>query len=168
MITQAKLKELLSYDADTGIFTRLVTTSHNARAGDIAGTRCKRLGYCKIHAEGAQWLSHRLAWLYAYGEFPTEQIDHINGVRSDNRLENLRAVSNAENHKNLRLQKNNVSGAAGVSWKQKEGKWQASINIGGIKKYLGLYGDLELASLVRSEAELKYGFHINHGAESSE
>ena len=108
--------------------------------------------------------SHRVAWALHYGEWPAEQIDHINGVRDDNRIANLRAVSNQENQKNAKKQSNNTSGVVGVSWVNAARKWQVRINTPNkTQHYLGLFDTLEGATKARKGAEIKYGYHENHG-----
>lgn len=114
-LTQERLKELLHYDPETGIFTWKVSRGP-ARKGDVAGPRVSPRGYSILRVDGPHYLQHRLAWLYVYGVFPILQIDHINGVRTDNRIQNLRLATNGENQSNAKLQKNNTSNYKGVSW----------------------------------------------------
>jgi hypothetical protein len=95
------------------------------------------------------------------GEKP-EQIDHINGDKTDNRWQNLRNVSNRENCKNAAIGTNNTTGALGV-WITRNGTYQADISVDGKKHYLGIYKTLEEAKSARKAAENKYGFHENHG-----
>src|SRR5690606_34614864 len=99
MLTQQRLKELLYYDPETGIFTRLVGRSGpRARAGDVAGSDNGK-GYIRIYVDGRPYKAHRLAWFYMHGEWP-EEIDHRNGERADNRLSNLRPVTRQQNNLN--------------------------------------------------------------------
>ena len=105
-ITQAKLKELLSYDPETGDFTWLVGRK---MAGKKAGSPHNQ-GYFTIRISRKLYLSHRLAWLYVYGAFPKIDLDHINGVKSDTRIDNLRECSESQNQWNSRKPKNNISG----------------------------------------------------------
>ena len=102
-LTAERLREVLAYDPDTGVFTWKARTSPFSRVnvGDVAGN-LRRDGYIEICVDGRKHQSHRLAWLYVYGEWPADQIDHINGIRTDNRIANLREANNAENHHNLR------------------------------------------------------------------
>lgn len=143
MLTQERLKELLRYDPETGIFVRLVYTSSNAQAGSIAG--CKmNTGYIKITVLNIAYLAHRLAWLYVYGEFPNGQIDHINNIKTDNNICNLREVSNAENAQNKRNHNsNNKLGILGVS--MSKGKFKAGIRINRRGINLGTFATKELA-----------------------
>ena len=161
-LTQERLKEVLHYSPETGVFTRRVSTSSRAQAGDVPGC-INGCGYWQAMIDSNLYLSHRLAWLYIYGCFPENEIDHINGDRSDNRIENIRDVTRAENNKNLTISTTNSSGVIGVCWDKATQKWHSQIQYNGKRVNLGLYEDLELAGLVRKEAEIKYGYHANHG-----
>lgn len=143
-LTQSRLKELLHYDPDTGVFTRRVQTSSRAMIGDVAGSLLPD-GYRRIMIDGGKHRAHRLAWLYMTGEWPTNQLDHMNGVRDDNRIANLREATNAENKQNREISKNNRSGFMGVSWHKHTRKWVAHIQIAGSKKHLGLFTTPEAA-----------------------
>ena len=160
-MTQDELKGLLDYDPLTGIFT-WVKAQRGLRVGDKAGYLGSE-GYIRIGAYGKLYMAHRLAWLYMTGKFPENQIDHINRVGDDNRISNLRDVKQSVNSRNAKMSKTNTSGVNGVSWLKCRKKWQVQIRADGKLKYLGLYADLELAALVRKEANVKYGFHPNHG-----
>ena len=162
MLTQERLKDLFNYNPETGVFKRLVSASLNTKAGQIAGSANGK-GYLRIMVDGKQHKSHRLAWLYVYGEFPSDQVDHINGVKDDNRLTNLRAVTNAENSKNVKMRISNTSGTMGVYWDKPRGKWRAQIKANGKNKYLGIFKDISEAIAVRKKAEILHGFHENHG-----
>ena len=115
---------------------------------------------------GIRYSGHRLAWLMVYGRWPNEMIDHINGDRSDNRIENLREISAAENHYNLGVPKSNKSGCVGV-YRSKEGNWCAEITKHSKKVHLGTFASLLEAAEARKAAEREYGFHKNHGARPS-
>lgn len=137
-LTQSRLQSLLHYDPCTGVFTWLVQKSSRRKVGDEAGGICGN-GYRQIGLDGKLYLTHRLAWLWMIGEWPKDQIDHINGVRDDNRWSNLREATNAENCQNLKINSNNKSGYMGVSWHAKKGKWKAQISSTGCNKYLGQF-----------------------------
>lgn len=109
--------------------------------------------------------AHRVAWAIYYGEWPSGQIDHINGIRDDNRISNLRDVTLAENSRNKRMHKNNKSGVIGVSWYPSTKKWAADIGIDGKRTRLGYFASIEEAAAARKAAERKHGFHANHGSE---
>jgi hypothetical protein len=162
MITQERLKEVLQYDPLAGHFTRLVRSSggRKCRVGDIAG-RTKPGGYISIKIDRKEYYAHRLAWLYVYGKFPDNEIDHINGMPSDNRLLNLRDVERKENRKNQKISNRNKSGIIGVDIHQ--GIWRVRIGTDHISHCLLTTDDFFEACCVRKSAEIKYGYHANHG-----
>lgn len=144
-LTAERLRELLHYDPETGVFTNR-TNRQRARAGTVAGAIVSN-GYRGITLEYYPFMAHRLVWLYVYGRWPAGTIDHINGDRADNRLENLRDVSHAENMQNLRGPvSRNKSGFLGVSQLRRNGKWAAFIKLNGKSRNLGSYDTPEDAS----------------------
>lgn len=104
-----------------------------------------------------------LAWLYCFAEFPDGHLDHINHDRSDNRLDNLREVTYLENQRNRTRSKNNTSGTTGVYWSADRNRWRVSISINNKTKHLGSHINKEDAVAAREAANIKYGFHENHG-----
>lgn len=161
MITQSKLKELLHYNPETGIFVNLKT-----RGGAIKGSKAGCLhinGYHQIKISGVCYTAHRLAWLYMTGEWPENQIDHINHIRNDNKWANLRDATAKENSRNRTLSPNSTSGVCGVSWINKSKKWQSKIRVNSKHIYIGSYADKFEAICARKSAENKHGFHENHG-----
>lgn len=141
MITQEELKSQLHYCPDTGIFTRLVANSRRVKVGDIAGCLNDR-GYIAIKVDSKLYKAHRLAWLYITGNWPENYIDHINGVKNDNRIGNLRDVTSSENNQNQRKScANNKSGLLGVSWYKAMNKWNAQIELDGKRTHLGYFTD---------------------------
>jgi len=112
-------------------------------------------------------MAHRLAWIYVNGDDEIDQIDHINGLRSDNRIENLRSISESANKRNMGKSKRNTSGVTGVNWNKLLKKWVASIYINGKSTHLGVYFDIEIAKELREFAQEVAGFHKNHGARES-
>ena len=161
MITQQRLKELSVYDAQDGRFYALVGRGH-VKIGDQLGYQHSE-GYRRRVVDGKTYREHRLVWLYYYGEFPPEHIDHINGVKSDNRLENLRAVSNAENGKNQRRRRDNTSGIMGVCRHSRVKCYIARIHVRGKLTHLGSFDNLFDAACARKSAELTHNYHPNHG-----
>jgi len=153
---------MILYEKDTGDFTWINGRKGRKGAGYIAG-HINDMGYRMICINGKSYRAHRLAWLYVNGTFPTYEIDHINGIRSDNRFINLRSVSSQENHKNRRPQKNNTSGATGVSWFKQTKKWAVRIYVNRRAIHLGYYHEIDDAILAREKAAERYGFHANHG-----
>ena len=161
-VSSDRLKQLLSYNETTGIFTRIVGRG-NRRAGSEAGGKNISDGYHRIYVDGYLYRTHRLAWLYVYGEWPDDQIDHINQNKADNRICNLRAVTRSENQKNYPKKKNNKSGVTGVY--RRYNRWVAQIGVNGTKIHLGCFHDIADAAEARKMAEIKYGFHKNHGVQ---
>jgi len=158
MITQEQVKELLHYIPESiGSFLK----------GCIAGSLDVKGGYVRISVLGVSYKAHRLAWFYVHGAWPN-QIDHINGIRDDNRLINLRSVTAKENQQNKQMQKNNKSGVCGVRWAGKLNKWRCTINDSGAAVNLGVYHDFFEAICARKSAENRYGFHPNHGRKAND
>jgi hypothetical protein len=142
-LTQARLKELLHYDPETGHFTWRVSRSRTP-AGSRAGTPGSN-GYTNIGIDGVLRLAHRLAFLYMTGALPPE-VDHINRDKSDNRWANLRPASRRENEGNKGLLSNNTSGHRGVSWYKRTRKWSAKGKRDGRQIHLGYFDTLEEAA----------------------
>lgn len=145
MLIQEKLKELFSYDYKTGNFIRLKETS-NVKKGDIAGCLTDQ-GYIRIRILGKKYLSHRLAWLYVYGQFPIKSLDHINGNKTDNRIINLREVTTAENLQNQKKPtgNNKTTGLLGASFDKYSNKYKSQICINQKKINLGRFNTPEEA-----------------------
>ena len=154
MLTQEYLKSVLNYDQETGIFTWKEKISDKIVIGKIAGSNNK--GYIQIRLNKKLYFSHRLAWLYVYGEFPKYMIDHINNNPADNRICNLREATNQQNQFNRKLSKANTSGIKGVCWSKQYNKWIARIRANGKRIYLGCFDNLEFAELVVKEARNKF------------
>ena len=131
-------------------------------AGNVAGYT-SRDGYMSVMFFGCARLLHRLAFAAYYGRPPKDQLDHINGNRSDNRLCNLREVTNMKNCQNQKMPKHNSSGHIGVSYFKQTGKWHAYIRAEGKRQHLGFFDDIVDAIQARKLAEAIYGFHANHG-----
>lgn len=171
--TQAYLRDCLDYSPESGKFTWKTrpdehfispdrARSWNTKfAGKVAGSTDGR-GYREIKINDRPLKAHRIAWILMNGVAP-DQIDHINGNRSDNSISNLRDVTNAENDRNRAMSGANTSGVMGVSWRKSDRKWQAQIKIDGRTIHLGYFDDLEHAKAVRIKAERDHGFHRNHG-----
>ncbi|MFZ2541849.1 MAG: HNH endonuclease [Gallionella sp.] len=162
MLTQTRLKQLLDYNPETGVFTRRVVISNRTKVGDVAGTLNAK-GYIIIRVDGKQYLAHRLAWLCAQGEFPPNEIDHINGIKTDNRICNLRAATRSENAMNQNMNARNTSGFKGVSWSKLRQKWYAHCQVNGKKHYLGCFDTAEKASAIYEQfATIRHGeFYCN-------
>lgn len=162
-ITVEQVRELFRYDPLTGDLFWRVRPANRMQAGDKAGTLSKASGYMKIKIKSASHQSHRLIWLFVYGSFPDFEIDHINGIRDDNRLINLRAVSRSENCRNRGMQSNNTSGVMGVSWCKRANQWLARIYVDGANKHLGYFDRLQDAADARKTEAHAQAYHANHG-----
>ena len=155
MITHEEAHELFAYDTHTGRVTNKKRRGTKAKKGKEAGYQHTTLGYRYICIGGKMYLAHRLIWFMLHDEWP-EEIDHINGVRFDNRLSNLRVATSRQNKQNRRTQSNNTSGYCGVHWYKQTKKWQAYIDIDGKRKHLGYFKVLEEAARAYNEAALKH------------
>lgn len=167
------VRECLDYDPETGVLTwKQRPVSHfegsptraaehlcaiwNARyAGAPAGS-VYVVGYLVVKVDDRPYLAHRLAWTLVTGAWPTQQIDHINRVRHDNRWVNLREVTHSENNQNQRMSRSNTSGHTGVYWHALTSKWRASIGLNNRQIHIGLFETLEEAVAARTAAKLKY------------
>lgn len=154
MITQDRLKELLHYCPETGVFTWKIPgrgRQKNKYVGSINGA-----GYLDIRLDYDLYRSHRLAWLYVYGEFPLNGIDHINGVITDNRIVNLREATNSQNQQNLKkCRKHNASGFLGAHFDKQRGKYKAVIDINKKRYELGFFSTPEEAHEVYLKAKIE-------------
>lgn len=119
-------------------------------------------GYIRFGIGSRLYLAHRVIWLMQYGEWP-DVIDHVDGDRSNNKIENLRSVTRPENSLNRRLPKSNRSGVIGVHWCTRSGKWAAAIKKNGHTKHVGYFDDINDAKEARLAAQALSGFHKNHG-----
>jgi hypothetical protein len=159
-LTQERLKEILHYNPDTGIFTwQKVFVKNQVRIGDIAGS-LDYYGYIIIGINQQSYRAHRLVWFYVYGYFPEQEIDHINNYKSDNRLKNLREVSHQCNMRNIKILSTNTTGVTGVSPNNinKFKIWRARIEVDKKNKTLGSFKTFIEAVKCRWEAEKKYNW----------
>ena len=153
-LTQERLKELVHYDPETGIFTRKVKLNNSTPLGEITNNLFK--GYLRFRVCGEYYLAHRLAWLYMTGDWPKEYIDHINCVRDDNRWENLREANRSQNNSNVKPRKNSLSKYKGVSWHKKNASWRARISVNNNSIALGYFSSELEAAKAYNEAAKKY------------
>jgi len=145
MLTQERLKEVLHYNEGTGLFTWLISNSNRVKIGSKAGSKMAN-GYMEIQIFSNRFTLHRLAWLYVHGEMPENHIDHINGIRDDNRICNLRAVSRELNMQNMREPTiRNALGLLGVHFDKSRNKFIAQIMYNGKHKHLGRFNTKEEA-----------------------
>lgn len=166
-ISVETLRALLSYDSCTGAFVwrpRDHDKSFTTRwAGKAAFTSDNGKGYLTTMVMGRRVTAHTAAFAIHYGRAPQGEIDHINGDRSDNRIDNLREVSTEINRRNAARGRRNTSGIVGVSWKKAYGKWQACFTVQGKQIHLGYFTDKNEAERKLRAARADYGFHENHG-----
>jgi hypothetical protein len=120
-------------------------------------------GYKQIKIDGVVFKSHRVIWLIVTGEWPNDTIDHVNGIKNDNRWMNLRDVPHSENQKNIKRPRDNTSGVAGVGWCKTSSMWRAHIQHEKKHVSLGRYNDYFEAICARKSAEHRCGYHANHG-----
>jgi len=158
MITAEVVRQLFTYD---GEHLRWNVSRQKIQKGSIAGEI--RDGYRRIGVNGKKYGAHRLIWLFVHGQFPTNFIDHIDGNGLNNRIENLRDVTNRENCLKQKLHCTNTSGHAGVSWNKHKNRWTAEIHVLGKKINLGAFINKDDAINKRKEAEQQHGFHPHHG-----
>ena len=176
MINPSQIAVFLDYDPGTGIFTwkersrdyfsrvNQWKTWNRRYPGTVAGSVNKK-GYRNIAIHDRIYKAHRLAWAIVTGNWPSEQVDHINGDRDDNRFSNLRDVPNEVNGRNASLQARNKSGRIGVTPYNYHGRdlWVARIRIQGELIHLGYFETVEAAAEARERAEIAFCFHPNHG-----
>ena len=155
MLTQKRLKELLDYDPETGEFKWKIARQR-VKIGTIAGSLDTR-GYRQITVDSIRYYTHRLVWLYVNGKWPPNDMNHINGVKDDNRLANLREATRSETMQNQRCVRiSNKSGFLGVSWHKRRECWMACIGINGKRQKLGCFDNAEEAhaAYLKAKAEL--------------
>ncbi|MGQ5792122.1 HNH endonuclease signature motif containing protein [Serratia sp. IR-2025] len=171
---QRRLKEAFEYKNGV-LFWRQRPLSHfknehgqrifNTRFSGKAAGVVNAGGYVKVCLNFKTYAAHRLIWIMHFGDIPSGcEIDHINHVKTDNRIENLRLSSRKENAANLPLRKDNTSGHCGVTWYPGKRRYQARIKVDGKDIHLGYFVDIESAIAARKEAENTLKFHPNHGS----
>lgn len=173
-LSQERIHALFEYEAETGHLIWKVRPrsdfilDHHHRnwnriyAGTRAGCVCPRSRYRVITIKGKVYREHRIIWCHVYGDVSVEQIDHINGIRDDNRLVNLRAVDSAVNRKNTSLRSNNRTGFHGI-YQLENGKWVSRITSNYKRIHLGTFQTKEEAICARKKFEKRLGYHKNHG-----
>jgi len=139
------LHEWFSFNNETGEISR-IKSKWGSKLGVLTTTN--GAGYIVVKHNQKMYYGHHLAWFFGYGEMP-KFIDHINGIRTDNRISNLRLSSFKDNSKNLKLDKRNISGVRGITWNKQHQKWKVMLG----SKYLGWFSDIEEAKLCRKSAE---------------
>jgi hypothetical protein len=173
MIAQELLHKLFKYDPETGSLIWMARSEidfpnprdgwkrWNVRyAGKVAFSPNTQ-GYLDGMIFRKMYRAHTIVWAMHRGAWPEKHIDHINGNRTDNRIENLRDVDRAENARNTRLKSNNRSGVNGVTFRN--GRWRANIRAGGHQIQIGSFDTIAEAAEARRKAEVTCGYHPNHG-----
>jgi len=153
-MNQESLKSVLHYDPATGVFRRRFAKAYNAKPWSVAG-RVATKGYVQIVIDGKAYMAHRLAWLYIHGEWPKQQVDHINGCKTDNKIDNLRDVSQSENMLNQSKPRNGK--LLGVSWHKTTQKWSARLQINKKVNSLGYFDNEIMAHQAYLEAKKNFG-----------
>jgi hypothetical protein len=171
-LSYEQFKDIIRYEPETGNLFWLPRSSeyvHHTRVNSWNSRNANRListidskGYVFCSVLGKQYRAHRVAWLLVYGEWP-DVIDHINGVRTDNRLINLRSVNSHTNHLNQKLNSKNTSGVSGVYFNKNKGIWCAQMKFKGRTYHLGSTTDFFDAVCMRKSEERRLGFSLTHG-----
>lgn len=154
MLAHNRLLCLLDYNKETGLFIWKENRGRKAKSGDKAGSKDTH-GYVQICIDGTMYLAHRLAWFYVNKEWPSLRMDHINNVRDDNRILNLRLATSGQNSCNSSLRKDNVYGLKGIRWRP-SGRWQARIRANKVLITIGTYDSPEEAHEAYCDAANKY------------
>jgi len=160
-LTAARLRDVLTYDPDTGVFRwRVERRAWGGRVypGDVAGTHHGN-GYLDIGVDGRTHYAHRLAWLYMTGQWPTMHVDHRNRIRSDNRWDNLRHASVKQNQENRTVRKDSATGIKGVTYIATSGRWRAIIKHDFKSIHLGCFLSKDDAIAARVAAEQRFFTH---------
>jgi hypothetical protein len=174
------LRQLIDYDPETGALVWRVRgvsfftdgkksaiesmRRWNTRYAGKPALNCKgNAGYFSGKIFNRSYFAHRVAWAIYLGAWPECQIDHINGNKLDNRIENLRSATNQENGKNRTIGITNTSGTIGVYWNVSKSKWSAQIHKNGKQKHIGNFKNKDNAISARAKASAEYGYHANHG-----
>jgi len=163
------LHKRLRYEPETGkLFWRdcdeMQKHWRTRYAGKEALSATNKRGYLHGGLSNKTLLAHRVAFALFYGKWPDMEIDHINGVPVDNRIENLRPASPQQNRKNTGMRSDNTSGVCGVHWSKRDRKWVATIHVNGRPKYLGLFSSIDDAKETRAAASMQHGYTDRHGS----
>ena len=173
-LTPQRVRELLDYSPENGVFTwRERNACEFAKQADcdtwntrFAGKRAGGIGangYRCIMIKPRLYTEHRLAWAHVHDTWPAGLLDHVDGNRANNCIANLREVSAVGNGRNARLSAANKSGVTGVFWRSDIDRWSAYITDNRVRRYLGTFKEFDEAVAVRKAAEKEIGFHENHG-----
>lgn len=161
MLSQSLVKEYLDYDETTGHLTWVKKSSKKTMLNSRAGSLHKS-GYRQIYFMGKTYPEHRIIWLWVYGKMPTHEVDHINHIRDDNRLCNLREVTHAENSRNRTRQRTRID-EAGIWYCRKRKRYIAEITFNQKKVFQRSFVNIDEAISQRKAKLIELGFHENHG-----
>ncbi|WP_390549878.1 HNH endonuclease [Qipengyuania sp. MTN3-11] len=158
----------MDYDPETGVMTwkscdEFPRQWNTRYAGKPAFSTPTARGYLQGSVDGQMLAGHRVAWAITHGAWPTHEIDHINGDRSDNRLINLRDIPHIQNQRNMIINRSNTSGVMGVNYHKRDRRWRAFIEVRGKSVHLGNFKTINEAAAARKAAERKHGFMPEHG-----
>lgn len=186
MISIDHLRVLIHLDADTGVLTwkrrdesyfngsggrytpeRAARAWNTRYAGKPALCAPHRMGYLTGKLLYRDFLAHRVVWALHHGKWPEHTIDHINGIKTDNRPDNLRDVEHAVNMRNQKARSTNTTGSVGVFHRKQHGKYDASMTVSGKKVHIGTFDNMDDAVAARANAGTEAGFHENHGRKSA-
>lgn len=159
-LTAEMARRLFIYDAEIGHLRWAITPNSSFPAGSVAGNVNR--GYRRIKYLGDTFQEHRLVWLIHKGEWPKNQLDHIDRCRDNNRITNLREADKYQQGGNRKLNVSNTSGFRGVVWHKRDKKWQVSIRVKGKRVHIGLFDSKEAAaSAYNAAAVIVFGeFYI--------
>jgi len=164
--SQEYLCQRFEYDPETGVllwrYREGGYPQWNKRFAGKPALNAQLAGYRRGKLDGKYYRAHRIIWKLVFGTEP-QNIDHINGDRGDNRIDNLRSVGQSENLKNMRRRRDNISGVTGVCWFKARSKWHVRVKVCGKDRHIGYFADFEQAVAARKEAEKLNGYHPNHG-----
>ena len=165
MLKYEDVSETFTYDRGSGVLYWRKRNRNTIRHKYVAGSsKGATDGYRRVGIKGKIYQEHRIIMVLCFGHIPENaEIDHINHVRDDNRLDNLRFVTQGENLKNQSVSSKSTTGVTGVYFSKSRNKFVAQIKVNRQVHYLGIYSTLEEAAAARAEANLKFNFHANHG-----
>ena len=161
MLTQERVRALYAYDAETGIVTRRISLGGNSVVGSVVGAPDGNKGYLRVRLEGKTVSLTRIIWLYMTGELPALQVDHKDRNKINNRWQNLRLATNAQNKCNSGVRKDSGTGIKGVHLDKRTGRYRAKISVQGKRINLGFFATLEEAAKARADAEHLHGEFSN-------
>lgn len=157
------MKNILDYNAETGVFTWLNPPNKRIKIGSIAGCFVKTTGYWQIGINGTRYLAHRLAWYFIHGSFPEGNIDHINQNKLDNRIVNLRISTVSQNACNAPKHRDNRSGYKGVDFDKRKNKYRARIRINNKQIQIGYFATAEEAAKAYDDVVIHYHGEFANG-----